>query len=59
MLVLLCRSLSSFSCFSMMLMAGSIGMDVKSVLTSYDMIHSSGLILISFMLSRKSLLFWT
>ena len=33
-LVLLCRSLSSFSCFCMMLTADSIGMDVKSALTS-------------------------
>ena len=58
MFVLLYRSLSSFSC-SMMLMAGSIGIYVKSALTSLDMIHSSGLIFISLMLSRKSLLFWT
>ena len=55
-LVLLCKSLSSFRCLSMMVIAGSIGIDVKSALTSYDKMHS-GFILIFLILSRKSLLF--
>ena len=59
MLVLLCNSLSSSRCFLMILIAGSIGIDVKSALTSYDIMHSSGFILMFFMLSKKSLLFWT
>ena len=57
MLVLLCSSLSSSRCFLMMLIAGSIGMDVKSALPSYDIMCSSGFILMFLMLSRKSLLF--
>ena len=43
----------------MMLIAGSIGIDVKSALTSYDIMHSPGFIMAPFMLSMKSLVFWT
>ena len=59
MLVLLFKSLSSSSCFLMMLMVLSMGMDVNKAVTSYDMMHSSSSILMFLMLSRKSLLLWT
>ena len=49
----------SFYSFLVILMAGSIGMDVNSALTSYDMMHSSGWSFIFLMLSRNSLLFCT
>ena len=59
MLVLLLRVGSSSRCFLMILMAGSMGMDVNSALTPYDMMHSSGWSLMFLMLSRNSLLFCT
>ena len=59
MLVLLLISLSSSRCFWMIFVAGSIGIDVNSALTSYDMMHSSDWILMFLMLSRKSQLFCT
>ena len=39
--VLCWRSLSFVSLSLVVLMAGTIGTDVKSALTSYDMMHSS------------------
>ena len=56
MLVLLLRSVSSSSCFLMMLMVVSMGVDVNNAVTSYDMMHSSSSNFMSLMLSRKSLL---
>ena len=59
MLVLLLRVGSSSMCFLMILIAGSVGMEVNSALTSYDMMHSSGWSFIFLILSRNSLLFCT
>ena len=54
-----CRSLSSSSCFLVMFIVVSMGIDVNSTLTSYDMMHSSSSTFISLILSRKSLLLCT
>ena len=59
-LVVLCwSSLSCSRCFLMMLMAGSMGTDVNSTFTSYDMMYSSCCSWMHFICCMKSQVFWT
>ena len=43
----------------MTLMAGSMGTDVNSAFTSYEMMHSSEINLVVFICSAKSWVLWT